>query len=115
MQDVISKENIENLKDLMGDGFPELVATYSENARKHLDSIGAGLASGDAHKVEHAAHPLKSSSANMGVKELAALAEEIENIAESDGDLAQAQELYEKAKALFDAAEKLLQDVADTR
>jgi len=67
----------------------ELLVMMVEESREHLDQIRAALARGDAAAVNHAAHTIKGSAANLealGVVE-AALALEM---AGRGGDLAAA-------------------------
>jgi signal transduction histidine kinase/DNA-binding response OmpR family regulator len=64
-----------------------LIALYRDDSSQLLADIDNALKSGDANSVARAAHTLKSSSANLGATNVAAIARAIEHAARS-GDLA---------------------------
>ena len=64
----------------------EVVGHFLQSAPGQLEAIRAALASGDAGALGFAAHALKGSSAQLGARRLAALAEELEALAR-DGTL----------------------------
>jgi len=59
----------------------QVVALYLEASPPLITQIEAGLASGDAPSVRMAAHTLKSSSANVGARQLARLCSTLEQAA----------------------------------
>lgn len=101
----IDAATIEELKDLMGDGFSNLVETYLANAEKYMSAINEGFANGNSAQVEEAAHPLKSSSGNMGLMALSELAKQVESAAtESKNgaeDLSASQELMDQLNRIY--------------
>lgn len=76
------EEALKQLQELMGDDFNQLVDTYLKHSQAHLDSIKAGLEDKDPRKIRDAAHPLKSSSGNMGFPLLSSLAAKCEKKAD---------------------------------
>lgn len=72
------QNNIDSIKDLMKDNFATIIETYTVNARKYIDAIGAGIRDEDSKAIENNAHPLKSSSGMMGLSRVRELAEQIE-------------------------------------
>lgn len=75
-----------------------LVAMYRAEAPERLEAIDAAIAGGHAEDLRQAAHPLKSSSAMLGAKRLAALGASLEDcgrecrLADAAGLAAQARE-----------------------
>jgi signal transduction histidine kinase/DNA-binding response OmpR family regulator len=64
-----------------------LIALYRDDSSQLLADIDNGLKAGDAEAVARAAHTLKSSSANLGATNVAAIARQIETSARG-GDIA---------------------------
>lgn len=63
-------------------GFLErLIQAYLEEAPKHIAGIKTGAATGDMNATRHAAHTLKSASANLGADRLSAICRTIESAA----------------------------------
>ncbi|HEX6639235.1 MAG TPA: response regulator [Steroidobacteraceae bacterium] len=58
-----------------------LIALYRDDSSQLLADIDNGLKSGDAEAIARAAHTLKSSSANLGATNVAAIARQIEQSA----------------------------------
>ncbi len=86
---------IKSLRDLNpGDEsfLRDLIQIYLEDAPRRLTEIEAGLAESDGRKVASAAHSLKGSSANFGVRQLRALCEQAEQFGKRDS-LAEARAL----------------------
>lgn len=104
---------VETLKELGGDDDPELfgelVDAFLADTPGRLDAIDAALVTGDADGVAKAAHPLKSSAANMGAVGLSELCRRMEAAAR-EGDLSGLAPLAASARVEFDAASRALQD-----
>jgi signal transduction histidine kinase/CheY-like chemotaxis protein len=64
-----------------------LIALYRDDSSQLLADIDNGLKSGDAEAIARAAHTLKSSSANLGATNVAAIARQIEHSARN-GEIA---------------------------
>jgi signal transduction histidine kinase/DNA-binding response OmpR family regulator len=81
---------IEAVRQLDPDGndrlLSRLIALYRDDSSQLLADIDNGMKTGDADVVARAAHTLKSSSANLGATNVAAIARQIEHAARS-GDL----------------------------
>jgi signal transduction histidine kinase/CheY-like chemotaxis protein len=84
---------IEAVRQLDPDGsdrlLSRLIALYRDDSSQLLADIDNGMKAGDADAIARAAHTLKSSSANLGATNVAALARQIEHSARSGeiGDL----------------------------
>lgn len=84
-----SIQDLESVKDLMGDGFPKLVQTYVKNMTLYTDNIVQGFTQQDAEMIKNSAHPLKSSSRNLCNMRLADISESLEHKSRKimDGEL----------------------------
>ncbi|PWK49144.1 Hpt domain-containing protein [Pleionea mediterranea] len=101
------KETIEQLKELLGDDFNELVVAFDQDNRKHLSNIAEHIKSANHEQVAHEAHSIKGASSNLGAVELAAKCEALEHSAR-EGDLSQASELLTAIEHHFELAVKEL-------
>jgi signal transduction histidine kinase/CheY-like chemotaxis protein len=83
---------IEAVRQLDPDGndrlLARLIALYRDDSSQLLADIDNGMKVGDAEAVARAAHTLKSSSANLGATNVAAIARKIETSARN-GDIAE--------------------------
>jgi signal transduction histidine kinase/CheY-like chemotaxis protein len=83
---------IEAVRQLDPDGndrlLSRLIALYRDDSSQLLADIDNGMKVGDADAVARAAHTLKSSSANLGATNVAAIARKIESSARN-GDIAE--------------------------
>jgi CheY-like chemotaxis protein/HPt (histidine-containing phosphotransfer) domain-containing protein len=68
------------LREIMEEAFPDLVHTYLRDTPALIIAMRDGIRDGDANGLRLAAHTIKSSSANMGAAQVAALAKELESI-----------------------------------
>jgi signal transduction histidine kinase/CheY-like chemotaxis protein len=82
---------IEAVRQLDPDGedrlLARLIALYRDDSSQLLADIDNGVKAGDAEAIARAAHTLKSSSANLGATNVAAIARKIETSARG-GDIA---------------------------
>lgn len=78
MSEILNIDANEQLKDLMGDKYAQLVETYTRTSDQHIVNIAEGFAQGDAKRIVDSAHPLKSSSGNMGLLMLSETATQLE-------------------------------------
>lgn len=69
------------LRDVMGDDFAILVASWRRDADMRLAGMKTALGENDAIELRHLAHSLKGSSANLGARNVASLCQEVEFLA----------------------------------
>ena len=79
-EDALSRESLLELFDQDAQLLAELAELFLADSRGLLSGLAAGVAAGDAVKVEHAAHALKGSVGNFGAKRAAELARRIETM-----------------------------------
>ncbi|MDH3663377.1 MAG: Hpt domain-containing protein, partial [Alphaproteobacteria bacterium] len=95
--------------------FPVILEFFLEDAAKYVDQIVDGLASNDVEAVAAAAHPLKSSSHEMGATELSELAKNIEEGAltatNDNGGLASIGQFAEHLPASFEEVKAELEAI----
>lgn len=68
-------DKLDEIRELMGDGYAPLVRTYIRNADEVLERLTAGQSDPDLLRVVHS---LKSSSRCMGAAQVGAAAEKLE-------------------------------------
>ncbi len=90
IENLLDQEALDVIRSLEQPGMPSLlervVNTYIETAEPIADQVSAAFIAKDADALMHAAHSLKSSSANVGAKRLSGICAELEKFAR-DGSL----------------------------
>jgi len=99
IMDGFNAEALDEVKDLMGDKFDLIVDQYLESSMGYLSCIEQGLKNCDAKIIASSAHPLKSSSASLGLINVSQLAQKIELL--SDGASEENESLFETLRDLF--------------
>ena len=79
------------MRDLMGEDFADLLETYLSGGEAYVAQILQGFEAQDFAALENAAHPLKSSSRNLGAVRVASLAQNIEHYAKAQDAVAMAE------------------------
>ena len=90
----IDYETLARFKELLGDRAASILAQHAEVSRSYVTAISNGFAVGDWKAVEQAAHPLKSSSQQVGALAMAKLAALIEQHAGAETPDAQRLKKY---------------------
>jgi two-component system, sensor histidine kinase and response regulator len=85
---VIDRSLLENLRELQGDGAPDilndLIELFLSDVPLQLADLREAAEAGESHSVERIAHTLKGSAANMGALRMQALLAELEEIGRSE-------------------------------
>lgn len=97
------------LQNVMGEKFKPLLQKYCHNAQALTDTIIQALQQKDADKLKQAAHPLKSSSAQVGAAALSGIAENLEELALQD-NITAAFELLQPLQDIYHQTVALLKD-----
>ena len=117
MDTIINEEEVTELKSLIKDKFGPIAQTYIRCAEEYMHSILEGFENGDMEAVVEAAHPLKSSSGNLGLRALSALAKDIEMkgtaVMEGQGQAKELKPFIEKLEALNTESSKALASLID--
>jgi diguanylate cyclase (GGDEF)-like protein len=87
------------LREALGDAIGLAIQPFLEDMPAYLEEMEQAIAIGDAEALRRAAHAIKGASGNLGAAQLAAVAREIEELAE--------------AALVSDAAERLAQARAE--
>ena len=82
--DYLDSSVIDELREVMEEGFREIVCSFLENSPELMDALEIAGERNDCAAMASAAHSLKSSSANMGASSLSAKARSIEMAARED-------------------------------
>jgi HPt (histidine-containing phosphotransfer) domain-containing protein len=59
----------------------ELLTMLAEDVKLHIEDLRQAVTNGDAEAIAHEAHYIKGASANVGVRRIAALAKQLEQLA----------------------------------
>ena len=85
---MIDHSLLESLRELQGDGKPdildELIELFLSDVPLQLAELREAAEAGEPHSVERIAHTLKGSAANMGALRMKALLAELEEIGRSE-------------------------------
>ena len=111
---LVDEATFEQLKELMGDGLGHLVTRYTELSAQYIETIQSALQDDNAEQAKDAAHPLKSSSQQLGVFQVYELAKTIEHEAHEKGVVTDSmKQAAEQLPAVFEqSANALKQAVA---
>lgn len=109
----VHQETLAQIKNLMGDKFTALIESYLEDSARYLAQAEEALAEGNAQLLANAVHPLKSSSATLGVMTVSKLASGLEHKADAlhqqkEGDLSALLPLLEDLRRSFVESERIL-------
>jgi CheY-like chemotaxis protein len=115
--DVLDSSALTALRDLQGEGEPDVLAAvsadYLRDAPPRLAALHEALARADAEAVQREAHAIKGSSGSLGAVEMARLCVELEGQARA-GDLIRAAELVQAIAAAFERVRAHLGALAGT-
>ena len=106
----LNMEQILELKDIMEDGFSDLVQTYIEDSDIKFTALKAAINSTNSHETAELAHSLKGSSANICAESLSALFQTIED-AGCAQDLSHVPEVLEQVEQEFVLVKTQLQQL----
>ncbi|MDH3661992.1 MAG: response regulator, partial [Alphaproteobacteria bacterium] len=113
----IDQASLDDMRDVMGDQFKVILEYYLDDAANYLKEIRGGWQASDGKAIAAAAHPLKSSSRELGVFELSDIAKCIEeNARQADGDdskIPSIGPLVDQLDACFDKARSELQAILE--
>ncbi len=86
---LIDSVQLNQFRELLGDAADAVIADYFSNAAGYVAEIEAGIAAIDHTQIREAAHPLKSSSAQLGFSAVAEIAKDIEYAAKDTAPIDQ--------------------------
>lgn len=84
----IDRAILDEMAEIMGEEFPDLVRTYLESAPDLIQQLEAAAQQGGIDVFVGPSHSLKASSNDLGATKLAAIAQAIEHDARSGKDSA---------------------------
>jgi CheY-like chemotaxis protein len=88
---VLDQSKLDGIRALQRDGAPSLIVKFIdiflEDSPVLLETIRTAVAANDANNLFHAAHTLKSSSANLGAVTLSNLSRDLELIGRNGGSI----------------------------
>ena len=109
---VVDQACLDEMRNVMGDQFRVIIEYFLDDATDYLEQVRGGWQAGDSKAIVAAAHPLKSSSRELGMIELsdiAKLIEETARAAERGGsEIATIGPLVDQLDSCFDKARSAL-------
>ncbi len=84
----IDRAIMDELAEIMGEEFPDLVRTYLESAPGLIQQLETAAQQGGVDALIGPAHSLKASSNDLGATQLAEIAQNIEHAARAGNDSA---------------------------
>lgn len=112
MQPIIDENEVKELKEFVKHRFTEIAETYLRCADDYVETILAAHEKGDAVGIVDAAHPLKSSSGNLGLKALSELARSLEDagseIVAGEKEFAELSSMIEKLPSVHEESSEAL-------
>ena len=106
----LNMEQIQELKDIMEEGFNDLVLTYLNDSEVKLTALKAAIQSSKSEQVAEIAHSLKGSSANIYAESLSALFKKVEDSGRSQ-TLQDVPYVFEKIEEEFSHVKTQLQQL----
>ena len=91
----------------------DLIEMFLDDGITHVETIQAGLQSGDLEEVMRAAHRLKGSSGNLGLAQLSVVADRLQ-VAGRGGEATNASELFAELQPLFTQSSSELRNLLVT-
>jgi HPt (histidine-containing phosphotransfer) domain-containing protein len=108
----LDKAVLMQLRDLMGEGLGDVIATYLSDTPVQLENIASAIERGDQAGLARAAHSVKSSSHSLGAIVLGKVAEALEVLMREKGSLDEAARLSASLRVAFDAVTPSLREAA---
>jgi CheY-like chemotaxis protein len=112
---ILDQACLNDLREVMGDQFKIIIEYYLDDAANYLEQIKKGWHTNDDRSIVAAAHPLKSSSCELGVIELSDIAKRVEeNARQANGDngkISSIGSLVDQLNSCFDKARSELQTI----
>lgn len=112
--DAFDTELFEEARSIMKARFPDMIEGYLEDARMYIDKIKEGFEASDKNMIAQYAHPLKSSSAGIGIASVSAIAKDMEygakDAIENGSDVESLKELLEPIEEAFRRAGPRLEE-----
>ncbi len=102
---------LKELYEIMDEDFVTILESYMANAPRLMNSLKAAVKNADLEALVTSAHPLKSSSANVGAVQLSVLARELE-IKGRQGDASNLPEIYRKTLEIYRRSMTELENLA---
>ncbi len=106
----VDTDNLNMLKDLIGDDLKEILHAYLDSAPDLLMKISHALSASDTELLRLHAHSLKGSSANIGAHDLSEYSARLEKMAKDGNLTSQANELFTSINSENQRVEQFLKD-----
>ncbi len=101
------------MKELLGQAFETFIDNYLKASQDYMNAINVGVKERDREMIRSAAHPLKSSSKQVGAKHVGSIAEVIEkkimtvDVSEIHAEITELEDSYKQLKSLLEQHKKI--------
>ncbi len=110
MSNPVDTDNLDMLKELIGDDLKEILQAYLDSAPDSVIKMDNALHAGDADQLRLHSHSLKGSSANIGAGPLSQICAQLEDMAKNNDISAQSNTLFQNIKNENTQVMQLLQN-----
>ena len=110
MSSHVDTDNLNMLKELIGDDLKEILQAYLDTAPGLIGNIEHALSSGDQEQLRLHSHSLKGSSANIGANGLSIYCSKLEQMAKDNNIGPDASSLFSSIKHENQTVEQFLQN-----
>lgn len=115
--DAFDTELFEEARSIMKQRFGDMIEGYLEDAAMYIDKIKEGLTNDDKKAIADYAHPLKSSSAGLGIASVSTIAKDLEygakDAMEDGSEITHLKELLEPIEEAFKRAKPKLKQALE--
>ena len=93
MSNSVNLNTINQLKEILKDGYPSLIETFLVDCEKRLVALNLAIIENNSNKIKKLAHSFKGSCSSMGAEQLALISLNIESMADN-GDMTEVSKVY---------------------
>lgn len=109
----MNMDEVQEAKNILKARYPELVEGYLEDAASYVAAIEEGVAEESLDKIIHGAHPMKSSSAGLGITGVSQISRAIEEAAREGQAVEEIGAMIAPLKEALTYAEEKLREILD--
>lgn len=109
MSQTLDYENLDLLKSVIGDDLKDILASFLTITPPLIEKIETAISENNAPDLQHHAHTLKGSAANIGGNTVSEISFELETMGRN-ASLGDASQTYEKLQQAYPELKKAVED-----
>ena len=109
-ESVLDQDLVNELVEVMGEGFSKLVDSFREDSLNRLQILSDACKANDSEEIRLASHSFKGSSSNVGAQKVAKTCKQIEDLAR-DKQVEQAAQLLDRLQVELEESLQALEQV----